>query len=465
MKSKILFYFIFNLGLFSILFFYLYSINKEVKNIKNNIQNKPTITCLQNKTIDNKLKEMQQRIRKESIDNKLKKMQLRIKEDSYDSLDSKLKEIQNQIINKKEYTIIGEYINKIDKNNLIRYMFNNLNKKDLDKLNNSLYIIYLDINSKVNLKNVLNLKSSTAAKRIVIDSTIHYVLTKNKSNLFNDKQSDIENILTRAILLSVIAERETGYFNYEKVIFSPTQAFGTFQINGNTLGINFKEILDKLNINFEYLEKLPLNSLNKKILLDLLNDKKYNDLLTKFYKTKNKNIKRKLRLKILKKENKLYKKMSFFLYEKSKKYEKNVSKKDIRNFEKLLKRTIYGIEINEPKYFKDLKDPFNKRLLYIKLSSLLILSSIEHQGVYSLIVSETKYKYIQKRKYYKNLKLSLTMNKNKFKKIIKEIAKYYNGSEYKNIYAKRASNHASENLYEIKKGLKKINELNRNNFK
>jgi hypothetical protein len=380
-----------------------------------------------------------EKINKITLVKKINKLK---KEEIFDKkLKNNLNELKKTIIN-KDSSLIDFYISKIDKNELKKYIFLSLNKNSREKIDKSLYIIYLEINSKLNLTKIFKLKSNEVIKNIIINATIHYILTKNKSNLFDDNYSSLDNILSRSILLSVIAHIETGYFNYNKTIFSPTKAFGRYQINGNTLGINFKSILNRLDINPLFFQKYPLNSLNRNLLISLSENEKYKNLLNKYFNTKNKKIKNKIRKKLYKIEKNLFNNITKYIFINIKNISnKDISKKDISKYKSLLKRTIYGIEQNEPDFLKEEKNAFFKRLLYIKISSILIFSSIKNQGVLSLIVLESKYKNIKR---YKKIKINIQKNEKNFLNILRNIAIYYNGSDTKKIYAKKVRNHAAK---------------------
>lgn len=385
-------------------------------------------------------------------------------------------------------------VEMLDKEMLKQYITREISIKNNEYIDTFINKAILRVeDSKINLKDTLYLKSKIFSRKIIKDSIIHYILTKGKSKLFADKGSTFDNIMIRANLLAAIAESETGYFNYNSLIFSPTQAFGTFQINGNTLGYEFELILRVLNQNA--LDFQNKNFEPKKIFPQIIHNKEYQSLSKLFYKnnSKHKDIRRKLSKieekvilnishtlfthmntkdlldknlnkyieklynlnKIKNKTNKIEKQITYY-----KKKINNIFKKQISNISTLLKRTMYGLEHRLPNELKNKYTGLDRRLKVIEISANLIESSIYTQGVFALIVAESKYNYLVSKKSIKSWqKLSIntkvTSTKN-YQKIIKSVTKFYNGGEDKEAYARRALNHANKSLYKIREISKEL---------
>jgi len=396
-------------------------------------------------------------------------------------IDKNKKEIK---INKEKYNIKIEekkYIEPfsdltfLNKNIVKKYLMRELSFKDTLIIDNKIKMSIDNIFKNSDIKKIFLIKDKKVIYKIIKDSIIHYYLTKGKTNLFADNSSDFNNIMIRSNLLSAIAERETGFFNYNPTIFSSTKAFGRFQINGNTLGFNFLTTLKTLNLNLNDFSNKDYRPLKNKY--KLLYSNEYKKLLIEYYKRGNKSV----RKKIFKYEDKFFKEISYKLFSKMNlvnfynkdiekytkllyKYEilnnkkkikfyKNklsqLSKKQLKNIEILLKRTIYGIE----KYSHielNKKCVIKRRLTVIEISADLIESSLYNQGVYSLIVAQTKYNILKNNKIIKNGE-NLKFSFKDFYKVVKYVTMYYNGGENKNYYGIFAAKHSLTVLENLQK--------------
>jgi len=408
-----------------------------------------------------------------------------------------LNQIENKIRKLKE-DLIKEKINQLSEINkkpyfsellfleesLVRgYLIGDLSTKETLHVKLAIDSAINRLSSKVSLSELLLIKNDNVARSIFKEAVIHYFLSRNNNKLFNDTKTIFNSVMGRAILLAAIAERETGYFDYNLTIFSPTQAFGRFQINGNTLGFNFLKTLDILKLklsDFNNREYVPSPELYKNLYSDI-----YMKNVNKYYKVKEKN---RIRIKLLKAESKFLNDISYKLFSKMNiknlynkelkknidklyfyqlkrnngdrssknnrliiKYEKKISKissLQLKNIKVLLKRTIYGVEKYASKNIIKSNNAFKRRLKIIEISASLIESSIFNQGVYSLIVAESKFKYAYS-KNHRLRSLDITRSKKSFRETVRVVSMHYNGGELKKNYGRRASNHAMKSLDKI----------------
>jgi len=332
----------------------------------------------------------------------------------------------------------------------------------------------LETDKNITLSKILGLKNHKIAKKVFKDSVIHLLLTKDTSVLFRDSDSFFNNIISRSILLAAIAERETGSYEYNPFIFSSTLAFGTYQINGNTLGMSFLNIMKTLNLTISDFSNI--NYRPDQDFINIINSSKYEYWCRVKYSDK-KRIKEARRY--LQKKEKIFvdnmsahlfekmdihniynknlsrylKKLSFYTseYEETndKKYLKkitfyknkirNIRKSHIKKIHSLFNRIVYGIEQSMPKEIRDIKDPMNRRLKILEISASLIESSLRIQGVFSLVVAENKYRFLVSKGYLgSNRKLSLETTSYTFALVVGGVTKWYNAGEHKEIYSKKA---------------------------
>jgi len=384
-------------------------------------------------------------------------------------------ELPSITVESKKYIEPFSDLTFLNKNIVKKYLMREFSVKESLIIDNKIKMSIDNVFEDSDIEKIFLIKDKKVVYKIIKDSIIHYYLTKGKTNLFADNSSDFNNIMIRAILLSAIAERETGFFNYDPTIFSSTKAFGRFQINGNTLGFSFLTTLKTLNLNLSDFSNKDYRPSRKKY--KNLYSKAYKNLLIEYYKKGNKSVRKNL----FKYEDKFFKEISYKLFSKMnlvnfynkdiEKYTKllykyealnnkkkinfykyklsQLSKKQLKNIEILLKRTIYGVE----KYSHielNKKCVVKRRLAVIEISADLIESSLYNQGVYSLIVAQTKYDILKNKGIIKNGE-NLKFSFKDFYKVTKYVTMYYNGGEDKNYYGISAAKHSLAVLENLQK--------------
>lgn len=153
---------------------------------------------------------------------------------------------------------------KYSKEQYKKYLLNNLDeetKKEID------YYLNIEIENKdYNIENIPD-----NILKDVIKSTILYQMAFQKNNnLFDFVEDKKERILNIVSLLKSVAKLETGSLDYNHQIFSPTGAYGRYQIVASTLSPTLFKL--KLEQDFNIDETLIEYELENQLLLDSLKE-------------------------------------------------------------------------------------------------------------------------------------------------------------------------------------------------
>jgi hypothetical protein len=232
-----------------------------------------------------------------------------------------------------------------------------------------------------------------------------------------------------------------NFITFLKFLSIPIDSFENKSFNVKYNGFHFFEKEKYIKLTTQLFDKNIPKAKKKKIRLHLirLEDKFYSKLANKLMLKMNivslpddqvRNVLKSLKTK---------KDINHF----KKKY-LNLSKQQSINIKFLIRRTVYGLELYSRHFFKPNINPVERRLKLLELSCSLINSLIENQSLYSLMILDTKFNAFNKNKPV--FKIS---NFNSYKDTVFNVLQYYNGSEHKKAYARRGLRYFYKKLSEI----------------
>lgn len=153
---------------------------------------------------------------------------------------------------------------KYSKEQYKKYLLNNLDeetKKEID------YYLNIEIENKdYNIENI----PDNILKDVIKSTILYQMAFPENNNLFDFVEDKKERILNIVSLLKSVAKLETGSLDYNHQIFSPTGAYGRYQIVASTLSPTLFKL--KLEQDFNIDETLIEYELENQLLLDSLKE-------------------------------------------------------------------------------------------------------------------------------------------------------------------------------------------------